>query len=119
MLPIQSRLKKKRDFERVFKKGKGLREDFLFFKIVPNNQEVSRFGFIVSRKVSKKAIVRNKIKRRLRELVRETLSQIKPGIDGVIVVLPGFNGRSLRETKQTINKLFEKAKIYKALKNNR
>lgn len=119
MLPIQSRLKKKKDFEKVFKKGKGFKEDFLFLKIVPNNQEVSRFGFIVSRKVSKKAIVRNKIKRRLRELVRGTLSQIKPGVDGVIVVLPDFTDRNLEETKQTINRLFEKAKIYKTLKNNR
>lgn len=37
MLPEVNRLKKEKDFERVFKKGRGYKEDFLYLKIVKNN----------------------------------------------------------------------------------
>ena len=71
MLPKKNRLKNKKDFERVFKQGKGFKEDFLFFKITKNNLKENRFGFIVSLKVSKKAVLRNKVKRRLREIIKK------------------------------------------------
>jgi ribonuclease P protein component len=112
VLPKQNRLKKKKDFERVLKEGKGFKEDFLFLKILKNNLEFSRFGFIVSQKVSKKATVRNKIKRRLREIVRLRLKRIKRGIDGVLIALWGLENKSFKEMEETINKIFKRAKIY-------
>ena len=111
MLPQQNRIKKKKDFERVFKKGKSFKQGFLILKIVLNNLTIGRFGFIVSQKISKKASVRNKIKRRLRELVRLKLPQIKKGMDGVLVVLPGLEAEDFKEMEKIINKLFKKSKL--------
>ena len=111
MLPKENRLKKKRDFEQVFKRGIGLKEDFLFLKIKKNNFGKKRFGFIVSQKVSKKAILRNRIKRKLREIIREKLPSIKPGIDGVLVAQPGLEKKDFSEIKETINSLFKRAKV--------
>jgi len=113
MLPEINRLKKKKDFERVLKKGKGYKEDFLYLKIIRNNLKNSRFGFIVSNKFSKKAVVRNKIKRRLKSLTKIKLSRIEKGIDGVIIVRPGLEINDFWELEEKINKLFEKAKIIK------
>lgn len=79
MLSGDNRLKKKKDFEYVFKKGKGFKEDFLFVKLVKNNLKITRFGFVVGYKVSKKAVLRNKVKRRLRETVKAELPKIRKG----------------------------------------
>lgn len=111
MLPKANRLKRKKDFEEIFKKGKGLKEDFLFLKIKGSKLKESRFGFIVSLKVSKKAVVRNKVKRRLREAVKKELLKIKPGIDGVFIAQKGIEKKSFLETEEVVNKLLAKAKI--------
>ncbi len=113
MLPKRNRLKKNKDFENVFKKGQGFKEDFLYLKIKENNLKSSRFGFVVSKKFSQKATERNKIKRRLRELVKAKLPKIKEGIDGVITTMPGLRIIDFWELEKIINKLFKKANIYR------
>ena len=111
MLPKENRLKKNKDFEKVFKEGKGFKEDLLVLKKVKNNLKSSRFGFVVSKTFFKKATLRNKIKRRLRELVRIKLNEIKKGIDVVIIAKPGLETKDFQEIKEIVNKLFKKAKI--------
>ena len=113
MLPKINRLKKKNDFERVFKKGKSFKEDFLILRMAPNNLKTSRFGFVVSQKVSKKAFLRNKIKRRLRELIRLKLPQLREGRDGILIVSPGLEIGDLQKAEEKLNKLFKKARIIK------
>ncbi|MFH1841249.1 MAG: ribonuclease P protein component [Candidatus Nealsonbacteria bacterium] len=113
MLPKENRLKKKKDFEKIFKKGKGFKESFLFLKILKNNLKISRFGFVVSGKVSKKATVRNKTKRKLRETIRINLCRIKPGFDGIFLVNKGLEVKKSPEIKEIIDNLLKKAKLIK------
>ncbi len=112
MLAGANRLKRKKDFERAFKQGRGFREGFLSFKAVENGSETTRFGFIVGQKVSKKATIRNKIKRRLRELVKDNLPRVKNGLDVVIITGRGVEKETLMETKENFNKLFQKGKLF-------
>lgn len=112
MLPSKNRLKKKKDFERVFKEGKGVKEEFLYIKVVANNLTVSRVGFIVSQKVSKKAVLRNKIKRRLREITKEKLPKIKQGLDIVLTATPEAAAKDFSEMEKEVDRIFTKAKIY-------
>jgi len=107
MLPKINRLKKKRDFEHVFKQGRGLKQGFLSLKFVKNGLEATRFGFVVGQKVSRKAVIRNKVKRRLRDLVRGRIGEIKKGFDVVIVAGKGAEAASLADTAATINRLLE------------
>ncbi len=111
MLPKKNRLKNKKDFERVFKQGKGFKDAFLFLKIRKNNLKESRFGFIVSSKISKKAVLRNKVKRRLREIAKERLPEIKSGIDGVLIAQKSIEEKDFSEIREVANELFKKAKI--------
>lgn len=113
MLPKENRLKNKKDFERVFKEGKGFREGPLFLKVVKNGLRESRFGFIVSKKVFKKATARNKIKRQLRWLVGNKVKAIKKGIDGILVVSPGLKNQNFPELAETIDRIFSRAKLLK------
>ena len=118
MLPKVNRLKRKKDIERVFKWGRGFKEDFLILKAVKNNLKNSRFAFIVSQKVSKKAALRNKIRRRLRELVRRHPPTTRLGMDIVLVATPGLEEKDFWEIEETINKLLAKAEIFNHGNNN-
>lgn len=109
MLPQKNRLKKGKDFQRVFKTGKGFREGFLFLKIAESGSENSRFGFSISKSFSKKSFLRNKMKRKLRELVRARIKKIKKRVDGLIVVYAGLEKNDLWEIEKNLNNLFKKA----------
>ena len=113
MLPAANQLKKKKDFEKVFKKGKGYKEGFLYLKTADNNLQASRFGFVTSKKFSPKAVIRNKTKRWLRESAKVNLLNIKNGIDIVVVVMPGFKADSFLELETTLRSLFKKAGVIK------
>ncbi|NOY17161.1 MAG: ribonuclease P protein component [Gammaproteobacteria bacterium] len=79
-----SRLLEKADYEHVFKKG--LRHHGKYFLVIvcPNELETARVGVVVSRKVSPRAVVRNQIKRQIRESFRRKKNLLK-GLDFVVV----------------------------------
>ncbi len=111
MLSTKNRLRKKKDIEKVLKEGNGFCKDFLVLKAKKNKEGKSRFGFIVSQKVSKKAVIRNKIKRRFREVVKGMIKKTNKNIDIILIALPGTEKKNFEEIKLTIEKLFKKANI--------
>ncbi|PIS35583.1 MAG: ribonuclease P protein component [Parcubacteria group bacterium CG08_land_8_20_14_0_20_38_56] len=111
MLPRENRLKKEEDFKKVFKKGRGFTNNLFVLKIVKNNLDISRFAFVISKKISKKATIRNRIKRRLDNVIRVDLPKIKKGWDGIIIVLPGAEIKDFKEIEEDINQLLEKARL--------
>lgn len=111
MLAPQNQLKNEKDIKNVFKKGRVFREDFLVFRAVNNNLGNSRFGFVVSVKVSKKATSRNKIKRRLREAVRARIKRAKTGVDGLFIAAPGIEKMGFEEIDSLVDKIFLKTKL--------
>jgi len=111
MLPKLNRLRKKKEFERVLRKGKGVKEDFLVLKIIKNNLPQTRIGLIVGIKVSNKATLRNKIKRRVKALMAAKLPKIKKGFDIVLITKPGIEERDFWEMAEILDKLLKKVKI--------
>ncbi len=85
MLAQEYRLKKKRDFEITFENGRfvgGALATMKYWKIDPvkyprRNYSLQdlKIGFVVSMKVSKKAVVRNRLKRQMREVIRLLLKE--------------------------------------------
>lgn len=114
MLPRENRLRKNKDIKNVLTRGKPVREDFLFLKIVKNGLRSPRFAIVVGKNLSKKAVVRNKLKRRISEIIRIRLkiNEIKP-VDGVVIALPGAERMDFSGLKQAIEKIFAKAKLIK------
>ena len=111
MLVKENRLKNKRDFDIVFKEGKGYKEDFLFLKARNNNLKFSRFGIVVGKKVSNKAVVRNKIKRRLREILKRKIDKIEKGVDIILITLPGIEKQEFKDLERKIEKILKKAEL--------
>lgn len=109
MLPKANRLSKNKDISRVFKEGKLVRNDCLSLKFFKNQLTVSRFAFVVSLKVSKKAHLRNKIKRQLRENVRLRLRFIKTGFDAILKAEPGIKNKDYRQISDAALNLLEKS----------
>lgn len=88
MLPRAHRLTAAKDFARILGKGRPFRATGLMMKVVRNDLDVSRVGFVVSTKVSKKAVIRNKLKRRMRDHMRKVIAVLPPGLDVVFVARP-------------------------------
>ncbi len=107
----ENRLTKKKDFEVAFKKGQSVKSDFLICKIVKNNLPESRFGFVVSKKVSSKATDRNKAKRRLRDAVFLLLPEIKHSFDVIIITLPETNKKDFSQIQKAVANSFKKLKL--------
>lgn len=91
MLPKENRLTRKSDFESVRQNGQFISSRNLSLsRLDRQDGEPSRFGIIVSKKISMRAHVRNRIKRILRVIIRSNLTEIKPGQDFVIIVKPSI-----------------------------
>jgi len=80
---------------------------------VPADEPVPgvRVGFTVSRKVGN-AVVRNRVRRRLREVARLVIGQARPDLDYVLV---GRQGALTRDFKILQQELVEALKRLKAL----
>ena len=86
MLPRVNRLTKEQDFKRLALRGRFFFGRFFNIKALRGDIPDSRFGIVISAKVSKKATVRNLLKRRLTEVIRLDLPNILPGFELMIVV---------------------------------
>lgn len=80
------RLKKRSDFLAVQKSGKKWVAKGFIIQAAPNGLEKSRFGLVVTKKLNKSAVVRNRMKRRLRAVAYDVLPlQALDGLDYVLI----------------------------------
>jgi ribonuclease P protein component len=63
------RLRRRKDFDNVFRKGRSWSNKLLVLRTLPNELPHNRYGFITSKRLGK-AVVRNRTRRRLKEAVR-------------------------------------------------
>lgn len=98
------------DFKRVFKAGVRVRSDHLMAHSLPEADEshAVRVGFIVSKAVGN-AVRRNRVKRRLRELMRVGLDDLDPGSLFVVRALPNAAEADFGELETEVAMLIDKA----------
>ncbi len=111
MLPRPNRLVSKKDFDRVWKQGRAFFVPAIGVKIARNGLTVSRFGFVVATTVSKRAIDRNRIKRRWRGLIARELAHIPTGIDVTIMARPPIMQLTRKETEAITLDLLRRARV--------
>lgn len=105
------RLTKNFEFVRVYKTGRRQTSPFFTMYIKKNNLDHTRLGVSVSKKVGK-SVVRNKIKRRIREIVRTNYDNIKKGYDIVFSVKPEAAKLDFKAIDREIKSLLKRGRIY-------
>ena len=89
MLAQQNRLTEKKEFNLVKEKGQIVRgTSFALAFYFRDDTGPSKFGLIVSTKISRNATKRNYIRRALWEALRQNLYQTKKGYDCVLLAQP-------------------------------
>ena len=78
---------------------------------MPNDEARTRIGFVVSKRISKHAVDRNRIKRLLSEAIRGLLPGLSGGLDIVISARQKANTADLRILEQDIVSLLRRAKL--------
>ena len=107
MLARDYSLKGKKNFEKVEKEGKMIQSDsFGIAYLKRDDEEFSHFGIIVSTKVSKLSVQRNRIKRAISESIRYSLSELKPAFDVVFLaklsIVKKPTDEIMREVRETL-----------------
>ena len=113
MLASNFRLKQQKDFKKTFSTGKAAGSYLFVVKHSQNNVKNSRFAVIVSNKVSKKAVLRNKIRRRVKSWLLEQKENILPGQDVIIITKPKAATAEAKDIKRNLEKTFIRAKLVK------
>ncbi len=112
MLKKQNRLKKRKDFDLVFKNKVFLRSSFFVLGARKNNLESNRFGVIISKKTVKKAVLRNKIKRKIRAIVYQNEFTISPTYDIAIILNKKIINKSFNKIEKELIIAFKKVKNF-------
>ena len=113
-LPKSNRLTRDKDFKNVFDSGETVKDSFLFIKFLKNeSRKSSRFGIVISSKVSKKATVRNRIRRQISEIIRNSLKGVVGNVDVVIVTNSKIINKEFTEIEKVVLKLLKKSEILK------
>jgi len=89
---------------------------FFSLKILPSDQINPRIGLIISIKIAKRAVDRNRIKRLLREAIKPHLKNLKPNHDLLFLTKHSVKNRTLTQISPAITSILTQAKIL--LKNN-
>jgi ribonuclease P protein component len=111
MLKKQYRLTKDKEFDKVFRNGRSSYDKVLGIKALNNGMDYCRFGIMVSAKVSKKAVERNTIRRRLNETLRNKMPLFKIRADVVIIVLPAARDKTSKLLADSLTYNLSKLKV--------
>jgi len=114
MLPPPFRLRRSSDIVRVRQEGRRWPHPLLVLFVNPQPQgssSVTRFAFVAGRHVGK-ATVRNRAKRRLREIVRRHLDQIEPGRDCLLVARQPMLSVEHAELEHAVLQLLRRAGMW-------
>jgi ribonuclease P protein component len=113
MLEKKNRINLNKEFDRAFKTGQSFYAKVFSLKSVDNNLNITRFGLLVGLKVSKKAVIRNKLKRQIRSIISQELPLLKDGKDIVVVIFPLILEKNFAEIKIFLKNSLTKLNLYK------
>ena len=112
MLPKKNRLPLRLELNQLKVSAQRFRSgSFTLLLLANGSKKPPRFAFVISKKVSKKAVARNKIKRQLARSVLSLLPDIKEGIRAVFLVKSQIIGHSYGEIEGEVKTIFKKAGV--------
>lgn len=112
MLKKEHRLRLKKDITRVAKMGHPFFTKRITLRFMSNQEKTTRVTVLVGLNFSKAATKRNKIKRQLREIIRQEFPKIKNGLDIIVHVKPAAVGSTYPELAQDISYALRSTRLY-------
>ena len=105
------RLRRKEDFARLQQEGRVWQHPLLIVSVTANGLAHNRYGFVTSKRLGT-AVVRNRIRRLLREAVREMHAQLRQGYDIAFVARPRIVGQPLQVVRQAVSACLQRAGLF-------
>ena len=106
-LPKKLRLGSSRAVQQTYRRGTTVRGDFLVIKFLKNNSGRVKIAVSIPRSVSRLAVIRNRIKRKISESIGETDLPIG-GYDILITATPTIVEKSFQEINRDVKKNIKK-----------
>ncbi len=104
------RIRENKRFQEIRRQGVSYQNELLVMCVLANSLPYSRFGFSVSSRIGG-AVVRNRVKRRLREAVRLRMAQIQPGWDIIFIARPSIRKADYHQMDAACARLFRRAHL--------
>lgn len=106
------RVKKQGDFQAIFHhKNSVANRQFIFYQLDKEDQKYFRVGLSVSKKLGN-AVVRNRIKRYMRQVITEEKEYISKGKDYVIIAREPCVEMAYIDFKKSFIHVLKKAKVW-------
>lgn len=114
MLASKNRFHGPNSLRFVYRNGKTIHSHICKIKYTTNPRlKEPRFAVVVSKKVHKSAVGRNRMRRRFYEAIRSQASHVKPGQDIVVIIVSGEAlGIPFKTINETVEQLFHEADLY-------
>lgn len=107
----ENRIRKNMEFRAVYRRGKSFSNHLLVLYIYKNRKNINRIGVSVSKKVGK-SVVRNRVKRLIKECYRLNCSSLNTGYDLVFIARSAANDKSYNEIDGAVKNLFKRAGLH-------
>jgi len=108
---IKKKLSKTSEFKKIFSEGRRIESKNLIIFILKNDYNFNRPGIIIKKEIGK-AVVRNKIKRRLREAFRLINKKLSPGYDIIVLAKNNIRKSNYFEICYDLESLLYKGKLF-------
>ena len=105
-------LRKKSDFDSMYKRGKSVGDRYLVLFYRKNNLPYNRTGFLASKKVGN-SVQRNRARRLMKESYRHIQSGLPTGYDFIIIARNTISGKKCMEVERSLMSAFRRTGVIK------
>lgn len=110
MLPAQYRLRHSSAIQRVRREGKRWHHPLFVLFVAPNGAAISRFAVSAGRHTGN-AVIRNRLKRRMREALRPHLPAVQAGYDCLLVARQPLAEATFAEIEAALSQLLQRGAL--------
>ncbi len=110
-MPRRWRLHRREDYQRLREQGTTIRHSGLSLSMAENGFTHNRYGFITGRQVGN-AVHRNRVRRRLREIMRQVHPQLKSGYDLILIARAGSADQPFETLRAGALELLRRADLF-------
>jgi ribonuclease P protein component len=103
-------LRRKADFDAIGRGGTARSDRLLVLRALRTDEPMTRIGFSTPRRLGG-AVERNRVRRRLRELVRERYGEMAAGWDLLLIARPDAATATYGELREALASLLRRSRI--------